>query len=918
MDTGNLVAAIELTIAYYNGKELSCDNSDAFNANLGLPMDDDARKDVVEPKLREILSASTEYVFSEDRMHDSTHVNSDGTGRGVDRTTLFEQLVDSATRASLAVDNFDFLFEDLYDKYSAQGIKRIFLDRLEPFILDNLVQTIPTGIIQQLLTQHEERDELQQAESLIWHVKPECLDVNQTVRLCSSHRLYNALIYVYTRALADFVGPFVELLTLVRLICIQRLSRPQWVGEALKDSMDDSYFNHLEHVEALVPDAYKVYSYLADSLVGLTHPNKESLPKETALKAKTSLYTFVFSDGLRAYPDGSQGIVEAGDEDAAQVLNFPYLRLLLRFDAEALLDCLDIAFEDSYLNEEFEGHTPDRQQIIDILLSISHSSSSLDFTTADRTILNIFIARNLPKYSQFVHLPSATLHQILLQLATDPDLSSQEDRQLAVEFLLSIYGPAYDTEILGIFNDAGFFRILESIYRLKRQWRNLVSVYIRDPHQNSSLFYSLAQVFRDARKDTDSDLAEVEAEIVSAVKQLVELDVKQTAILFERYMPVWHASALQKLENLPLRQMAYLRALLEPIPEESQETSHVTITHLKEEQKSLYIALLCKHDAGSIVQYLAKNPDLDKHLAIQICEEKEIYEAVIWLQAQADRVEESLLTMRNVLKAQSEVIAGSFSVQDSDVSSFIGRAVRTAKMAIQVCIHKTGQLKHSEVDNLWFILLTSLVEFLRAISSGIRASSEGSHRIIVQPLQALLPEALSALVSSTSSRTISFPHLMRRLMGATSAITYSDYRDIVNSMLDTYRFEDDLLQASNRLIEADLFELMVDLSNDKIKGWRPDVSSRCEACGKPIFTKVMQHDRFSNTELVPKSASSLDVTDRMKARPGVRRRPSLKGKETDWYEEPVDKASSLQGLSVVVFRGGAICHATCLYHTSKI
>merc|ERR1712093_732187 len=100
------------------------------------------------------------------------------------------------------------------------------------------------------------------------------------------------------------------------------------------------------------------------------------------------------------------------------------------------------------------GRTPDRQQIINVVLDVMGSAFSDEFTSTDRTFLNIFVARNIPKYAQFVQLAEPTLHKILLELAQDPDLSTREDRQLAAEYLLSAYTPNYDQSILTLLEAA--------------------------------------------------------------------------------------------------------------------------------------------------------------------------------------------------------------------------------------------------------------------------------------------------------------------------------------------------------------------------------------------------------------------------------------------------------------------------------
>jgi hypothetical protein len=150
-------------------------------------------------------------------------------------------------------------------------------------------------------------------------------------------------------------------------------------------------------------------------------------------------------------------------------------------------------------------------------------------------------------------------------------------------------------------------------------------------------------------------------------------------------------------------------------------------------------------------------------------------------------------------------------------------------------------------------------------------------------------------------------------MDGSKSNTYIQYKDIIHSMLATYRYESDLLRGTNALTTADVYEHIVEIEAERRKGWRPSVSGVCEACGKPVWAQADPAESTFSSNLVVKSSSGIEVSEKLKGRPSVRRRPSLKGKEPSWIDEgPPERSTSNKGKSVVVFRGGAICHASCL------
>ncbi|KAG8824058.1 Vacuolar protein sorting-associated protein 8, partial [Serendipita sp. 399] len=254
VERGDSLSAIELATAYHLGTAPGNQN--------GLPRIVEARRQVTGNQLRELMQASVRHAFSPERLTDSTHRTADN--RGVDRTSLFEDLVPTCIYASIALENLDFVYEDLFDYYQEAGIERIFLTALTPFLLDGTFSIIPPWITQQLIAMYEENEDLSTAEALIWHIDPLSLDVNQAIQLCRDRGLWDALIYVYIRALKDYVGPVVELISLIRRVQrLRQAASSTGITPDLESAMEKDTIN-----------AYKVFPYIAATLSGLIYPSQ--------------------------------------------------------------------------------------------------------------------------------------------------------------------------------------------------------------------------------------------------------------------------------------------------------------------------------------------------------------------------------------------------------------------------------------------------------------------------------------------------------------------------------------------------------------------------------------------------------------------------------------------------------------------
>ncbi|KAJ7462355.1 Golgi CORVET complex core vacuolar protein 8-domain-containing protein [Mycena galericulata] len=835
---GDFLSAIDLARSYYVG--------DAPGNSNGLPDDPDMRRDVVGQKMRDLMVASTRYAFSEDRMTDETHMSSDG--RGVDRTALFEGLVASCARAAIALDDFDFLFEDLFQQYEDAGISRIFLLQLEGFVLSSDIRHVPPRITQRLIALHDDDGRPDLVERVIWHIDPACLDINQAIHLCERHHLYDALIYVYTRALRDYVAPVVALLGLIRRVQQHRRTSAEPVPEG-------------HSMESVILDAYKIYPYLANCLSGLSYPSEEPLPEEEASQAKKDVYTFLFFGRSSMWPLGEGGkLVLTSDEEGAVEPTYPYARLLLRFDSESFLHSLDIAFEDTYLNDESQGMS--RLVVIRILLEII---SSGNLSPADVTFTNIFVARNVPKYPQFLQtLQPSLLHGILVRLAEEPDPDTREDRQLAAEYLLSVYNPHESDRIVHLFESAGFYRILRSWYRHEQQWIPLLSTYFDDSELRSSEVFSNVDLILDssARGNKGVLPPDITATIAVALPQLLDASITSTAALLDKHMPDLHEIALNGLgQDGDHDRFVYLQHLLGPTPPPddeyaSQSRNSGPSTKPSKQLRQSYISLQCRYHPHDVVDVLRSFPPdfLDWPDVIQICESQEVYDAVVWALnwrgdprdalTKAETFEKRLT--RRVVEAFSGIASSDTAVQkDIDALESVGRT------GIEICLERSQGVSATEVplEDIWFQLLSSQINCVQSISacaSDLLSGQDQAMDKTLSVLRSLVQGTFGALVSISSTRAVSFPRLFKRLVtSATDASTgtqYTEFRTILTGMLESYRSDGDMLAISKKLVERDLFETVAEATRERARGWAPH-NRTCSFCRKALYLGSEQAQR---------------------------------------------------------------------------
>ena len=192
MKNGDYVGAIQLATSYYTG--------DANKLTIGLPEDAASRHQMVQDKLMELMAASLKHVFGQRQKNKSA----------VDDQHLHE-LAETCFVACKNVGDIDFLFDEVYEWFEEGEVEGVFLEVLEPYILEKTIRTVPPTVVKAMVTHFVSQGWEGRLEEMICHMETATLDIDQITLLCKQHGLYDALIYVWNQALNDYITPLIDL-----------------------------------------------------------------------------------------------------------------------------------------------------------------------------------------------------------------------------------------------------------------------------------------------------------------------------------------------------------------------------------------------------------------------------------------------------------------------------------------------------------------------------------------------------------------------------------------------------------------------------------------------------------------------------------------------------------------------------------
>lgn len=857
MEEGNFIGAIELATSYFKGG--------ADKVTAGLPDDDSSRHAMVKEKLVDMMSASLKYAFGKNQEA--------GTPR-VEHPQL-EDLATACIAASLSMEDLDFLFEEVYAWYEDGQAQGIFLEILEPYITNNELQIIPPSVLKDLVGHFIKKGLDNRLEEMLCHLDPQTMDIDQITTLCKQNRLYDALIYVWNQALRDYTTLVVYFLGLLKV-------------QAGSNGTADT-----AHTTTDIAGASKIFPYLSYVLTGRVYPTGSDMGSSQAVIAKADVYHFLFSGGGNSIARSDR---PAGGSVHSHDGSYPILRSILDFDAPSFLSMLNEAFEDSFLNGSSDrlsgdetqrltesqrfGMAVNRQYIVSILIEVMTAPR---YDNKDTVFLDMFIARNLPKFPQFILLSGSILHRVLLGLCNYPEEDLAEDCQLSVEYLLSMYHPPDIASLMPSFRKARFYRVLKGIHKAEKQYAQLLETCFQDYDHPDSIFDCIGDCLRPKAGLSDRQVKDVRAVLIDHASELAEAGVTRAASILESYAPDLHGVVLDTLQGDDSAQFQYLRTILEPVRGMSDDSLLQRRTPDRGFVEK-YVRLMCDYEPHHVSEYVEKLTagDLRLEEVLSSLESSGVVDAAVVLMAREGKVREAIDRLTQHLRTLEAALIGLLkcAADSPDASNteeaaedLVNSIQKYARVGVWLCQGHTKTARRSHFsgkqsrqprsinsepsmdEEFWLDLIDTIVGVTKNVSSVFETSSSEADtnndtpaavdlQHIIASMRTVVQETFTALLATTSSaRTdgstgtdLSFLRILRAFLGRAAIISpsLSDLRAVLGAIFSAYSYEESLLALANNLLDKDLFVHVAEAAALRTKGWRP-LGQVCEGCGRRVW-----------------------------------------------------------------------------------
>lgn len=740
-------------------------------AVVGLCADPVKRKGVVADKMIEIIFQLAEFALKKCPEQGKVQV----------LEQHFHDVVPVLVDYCLLLQRSELLFEQLYSRLVENTVaKGVFLESLESYIVADRLGHLTTPIMRDLLAHYQSSGMMDSLERCIVHLDITSLDIQQVVQVCWENKLHDAMVYVFNRGMNDYVTPMEKLFAVI--------GQPLREGRSLSDE------------EVVMGN--KLLVYISCCLAGRAYPLGD-IPEDLVVQVKHQVFEFL----IRLHS------ADSSDEEEV----FPFIRTLLHFDTREFLNVLAMTFEDFKNDKQALEY---QQRIVDILLQIMVDNP--DFTPSQVGGLFTFLARQLAKPDNTLFVNRNLFDQVLEFLCRPDDDSRHTERQQVLLELLHVGSVVHFNEerLLALAEKAQFYQICEFLYEKKQLYDRIVDCYLRDPLRKAEVFSYIHNLLSMPGYSPDQKHS-VKNKTLQHLQELISMDPAKSADLVLLHLAAEVQQIISELQDDHLI-FRFLSSLLQP-----REVPHSEPPQLLEpDLHELHLDLLSRFDPDHLLVFLQTSQHYRLEEAVQITQKYHHNKATAYLLEKRGDVPGAFAVLLETLKEKlsrftsegEDGNTGGAEEEGGGESSLT--ALRSSLDDIIVLCHQSSQnLNQQQREVLWFPLLETMMASQKQ-GKGLNAKHT------FQVLKELTMKVLNCM-----SSFIPLPAIIQRILQdpVYGKGKLAEIQGLILGMLDTFNYEQTLLETTTSLLNHDLHWSLAHLRAAVTRGLHPR-QDYCNIC----------------------------------------------------------------------------------------
>nr|CDQ00099.1 Bm2704, isoform f [Brugia malayi] len=336
-------------------------------------------------------------------------------------------------RACVATSQFDLLYNTVYSCLERDTLsKAIFFDLIDEVVLDGRLENPPPALVSDYFHHLISEGNLNQFEAAVVRIPVEKQDIHFVMTTCRKNRLYDGVIYVYNKAMSDYIGPLEE------------------IFDNLAELTDCEMLSDCE-----IALGNKLLLYIQCCLSARAYPIG-SLPEKVAATLPLQVYRCLIS--------------YKGKNGTSASITYPYLQLLIKFDAVQFFNVIFTCSDSDIFNSE-DGRL---QRITEVVYQII---KSMDQSAV--LFINYFtlVAYLLQKKAIFPAL--GTINELIeMVLSFGESVERVADAERCVVEVMKIVNGLDEMKILRQARKLPHLQVCSYIYVNRREFVSLMECYL--------------------------------------------------------------------------------------------------------------------------------------------------------------------------------------------------------------------------------------------------------------------------------------------------------------------------------------------------------------------------------------------------------------------------------------------------------
>jgi len=247
----------------------------------------------------------------------------------------FQMLAGVCIEFCVVTRRLDLLFGPIFRRFQSVHYTNVFLDVLEPYVLNDKLHYIAPDAMAQFVEHCKASNDVATVERCLLHMDVTIMDFDSILSLLRKNDMYSALLHVFAHGLNDFITPLEILM------------------EAIFDAADTFDLNTPRRLDGVHQNkfeqyGYKAILYLQHCFKGQTFPQGRDLkPEERVETLRPQILTFLqqeqYSPSISVTK--SDVVMRKSHSTGLRACAYPYMHVLMLVDSKALLTTLTLALD---------------------------------------------------------------------------------------------------------------------------------------------------------------------------------------------------------------------------------------------------------------------------------------------------------------------------------------------------------------------------------------------------------------------------------------------------------------------------------------------------------------------------------------------------------------------------------------------